>query len=263
MQGLMVVLDNRVSRPQWCCTDRDGNGFWGDEYFDIASWLRGLNALASSFTANPLVVAISLRSELRGPRQNSIDWQVLISQAAEAVHDINPNILLIANGLTRGTDLSFLSNNTLDTSRFQNKLVYGFHWYESGDFRNDSRCARAQKDVMEKSGFLIEQGAPLMLSEFGMNLNSPNVAENRFIDCVIEYLQQEDLDWSFWALQGSYYLRDDEEDADEAYGLLSPSWQTFRNPNIVARLQITIKMPPKVSMHHPDQKPLQWAVLLN
>lgn len=29
--SLMIVLDNHVSKPQWCCSDTDGNGFWGDE----------------------------------------------------------------------------------------------------------------------------------------------------------------------------------------------------------------------------------------
>jgi hypothetical protein len=42
-------------------------------------------------------------------------------------------------------------------------------------------------------------------------------------------------------LQGSYYLRNEEQDADEAYGLLRSTWQAFRNPTVVARLQFTIQ----------------------
>ncbi|KAK0586369.1 hypothetical protein LWI29_005800 [Acer saccharum] len=33
-QGLMVVLDNHVSNPKWCCAEEDGNGFFGDADFD-------------------------------------------------------------------------------------------------------------------------------------------------------------------------------------------------------------------------------------
>jgi hypothetical protein len=249
--GLMVILDNHVSKPQWCCSDTDGNGFWGDEYFDVESWLRGLTAVASTFSSNPLVVGIGLRNELRGPRQNSVDWKVLMTQAAEAVHGVNPNVLIIAGGLSYATDLGFLSNGSaLDTSRFQNKLMYEFHWYKDShltrgsnfnNFSDPDACSTSQRNVHSDNGFLLDQNAPLLLSEFGVKLDSMTYGENRFLDCVIDYLEKEDLDWAFWALQGSYYLRNEEQDADEAYGLLRSTWQAFRNPTVVARLQFTIQ----------------------
>ncbi|CAI9784640.1 unnamed protein product [Fraxinus pennsylvanica] len=31
--GIMVVLDNHVSQPIWCCSDEDGNGFFKDKFF--------------------------------------------------------------------------------------------------------------------------------------------------------------------------------------------------------------------------------------
>lgn len=53
--GLMVVLDNHVSRPQWCCGDDDGNGFFGDLYFDPEEWLRGLERVAWRYRDSPQV----------------------------------------------------------------------------------------------------------------------------------------------------------------------------------------------------------------
>lgn len=47
--GVMVVLDNHVSRPQWCCGRDDGNGFFGDLYFDVDEWVRGLKIVAKKF----------------------------------------------------------------------------------------------------------------------------------------------------------------------------------------------------------------------
>lgn len=47
--GMMVVLDNHVSRPQWCCGGQDGNGFFGDLYFDPDDWLIGLDFVARRF----------------------------------------------------------------------------------------------------------------------------------------------------------------------------------------------------------------------
>lgn len=71
---VMVILDNHVSKPGWCCGNTDGNGFFGDEYFDPDQWVRGLTEMATMFRGVPNVVGMSLRNELRGPRQNVPDW---------------------------------------------------------------------------------------------------------------------------------------------------------------------------------------------
>lgn len=47
--GLMLVLDNHVSMPKWCCAADDGNGFFGDQYFSPTQWLQGLAIVANRF----------------------------------------------------------------------------------------------------------------------------------------------------------------------------------------------------------------------
>ena len=47
--GVMVVLDNHVSNPKWCCSEGDGNGFFGDKYFHPKEWLQGLTIVANRF----------------------------------------------------------------------------------------------------------------------------------------------------------------------------------------------------------------------
>lgn len=54
-EGVMVVLDNHVSQPMWCCSDTDGNGFFGDKYFDPEEWLRGLHIAARRYKDTPKV----------------------------------------------------------------------------------------------------------------------------------------------------------------------------------------------------------------
>lgn len=71
---VMVILDNHLSKPGWCCSSNDGNGFFGDQYFNPDLWIKGLTKMASMFKGNKNVVAMSLRNELRGPRQNVNDW---------------------------------------------------------------------------------------------------------------------------------------------------------------------------------------------
>ena len=73
-KDVLVILDNHVSRPGWCCRSDDGNGFFGDRDFDPDVWVDGLGTMATIFADVPNVVGMSLRNELRGPRQNPEDW---------------------------------------------------------------------------------------------------------------------------------------------------------------------------------------------
>ena len=71
---VMVILDNHITVPGWCCSGSDGNGFFGDQNFDVNLWLEGLTKMATLFNGVPNVVGMSLRNELRGARQNVPDW---------------------------------------------------------------------------------------------------------------------------------------------------------------------------------------------
>lgn len=71
---VMIILDNHISKPGWCCSNFDGNGFFGDKYFNPELWLMGLNRVATIFMGTTNVVGMSLRNELRGPKQNPKDW---------------------------------------------------------------------------------------------------------------------------------------------------------------------------------------------
>lgn len=72
---VMVILDNHISQPGWCCSDNDGNGFFGDKHLNPQVWIKGLEKMASMFAnVSSNVVGMSLRNELRGPKQNINDW---------------------------------------------------------------------------------------------------------------------------------------------------------------------------------------------
>lgn len=42
-QGVIIHLDNHVSKAFWCCGDDDGNGWFGEKYFNVEKWKRGLS----------------------------------------------------------------------------------------------------------------------------------------------------------------------------------------------------------------------------
>lgn len=73
-KNVMVILDNHLTKPGWCCGYDDGNGFFGDTFFDPATWIAGLTKMATTFKGASNVVGMSLRNELRGPKQNIDVW---------------------------------------------------------------------------------------------------------------------------------------------------------------------------------------------
>ena len=53
--GIMVVSDNHISQPRWCCDNNDGNGFFGDRYFDPQEWFQGISLAAQSLKSKAQV----------------------------------------------------------------------------------------------------------------------------------------------------------------------------------------------------------------
>ncbi|KAL5749990.1 hypothetical protein ACOSP7_024593 [Xanthoceras sorbifolium] len=249
-QGLMVVLDNHVSNPNWCCPYNDGNGFFGDADFHPREWLHGLITVGKRFKTKNQVVAMSIRNELRGSRQNEHDWYRYIGRGARMVHKANPDVLVIVSGLTWGTDLSFLRQKSLGLD-LNNKLVYETHWYSfSGDQQIwevqplNRVCAKSTQSLINNSGFLTSgrNPVPLFLSEFGFDQRGQNRADNRFSSCFMAYAAEKDLDWGLWALQGSYYLREGHTRAEETFGILDINWDHLRNPKFLKRLRFMQRM---------------------
>ncbi|KAL6547428.1 hypothetical protein OROMI_023149 [Orobanche minor] len=240
-KNVLIILDNHLSMPGWCCRPYDDNGFFGDRYFDPDVWLKGLTKVATTFKDTKNVVGMSLRNELRGPKQNVNDWYRYMQKGAEAVHAANPNVLVILSGLQFSSDLSFLRNKPINLS-FSNKLVFELHWFAFADGQAwqagnlNQVCAQKVSDIKNKAGFLLDQGHPLFLSEFGFDMRGINVNDNRFVNCLMGWAAELDIDWGWWALAGSYYIREGKFGLDETYGVLNWNWCGIRNQTMLQKI---------------------------
>jgi len=116
------------------------------------------------------------------------------------------------------------------------------HWYGFSDGQawlsgNPNQvCGRVVDNMMRLSGFLLDQGWPLLVSEFGMDLRGTNVNDNRYINCFLATVAELDLDWALWTLVGSYYLREGVIGLNEVYGVLDWSWCENRNSSFLERI---------------------------
>ncbi|KAK6242182.1 Glycoside hydrolase [Theobroma cacao] len=239
--NVMVILDNHISKPGWCCSNFDGNGFFGDQYFNPDIWITGLTRMATLFNAVTNVVGMSLRNELRGPKQTVNDWYRYMQKGAEAVHSANPDVLVILSGLNYDKDLSFIRNRQANLT-FTGKLVFEVHWYGFTDGQTwvtgnpNQVCGRVANDMMRTSGFLVDQGYPLFVSEFGVDQRGTNVNDNRYLNCFLGVAAELDLDWALWTLVGSYYLREGVVGLNEYYGILNWNWCEIRNSSFLERI---------------------------
>ncbi|GAA0146234.1 hypothetical protein Leryth_025766 [Lithospermum erythrorhizon] len=242
--GVMVLLDNQVSRPMWCCDNHDGNGFFGDKYFGTIEWLLGLKIVARRYKNNPMVMAMSLRNELRGPNQNQSAWYKYVEKGANTIHKANPNVLILISGLDYDIDFSFLKKKPLEVN-LNGKMVYEFHRYPFTEGEGplwidqplDKQCNNITQELNEKALFLLKD-TPLFVTEFGIDQTAPeNDKGNLFLGCFLNLLAEHDLDWGVWALQGSYYYRSGLQDTVETFGMLNSSWTHLRSPTFLDKLQ--------------------------
>nr|GEV62353.1 ricin B, lectin domain, glycoside hydrolase, family 5 [Tanacetum cinerariifolium] len=237
----MIILDNHLSKPGWCCNDNDGNGFFGDLYFDPQVWINGVTRVATMFRGYTNVIGMSLRNELRGRRQDVNTWYKYMQKCAERVHAANPNVLVILSGLNYDLDLSFLQNNPVKLS-FNNKLVFEAHWYgfsNGNDWATSNSnevCGRVIETMQTNAIFLLDQGYPLFISEWGVDQRGTNENDNRYLNCFLGWAAEHDLDWALWSLVGSYYYREGVAGMEEFYGVLNWNWHEARNSSFLKKI---------------------------
>jgi hypothetical protein len=82
-QEVYVHLDNHISRAEWCCGETDGNSWFGDTYFNVSSWRRGLQYMADHGKNWPALVSIGLRNELRNAPNNAAVGKSLRYEVSE------------------------------------------------------------------------------------------------------------------------------------------------------------------------------------
>ncbi|XP_020997363.1 glycosyl hydrolase 5 family protein-like isoform X1 [Arachis duranensis] len=265
--NIMVVADNHVSKPKWCCDSDDGNGFFGDSTFDPDEWVQGHTLAAQFFKNLSNIVAISLRNELRGPNQNVAAWYSNMRRAALAIHQQNPKVLMIFSGFYYASDLRFLKQTPLNVEP-KNKVVFEAHNYPYwnpnwGNKSANSVCASMKSDLEENVGFVLsddDYDSPLFISEFGMDLIARPQSDERWLTCMLTFLAERDIDWCWWGLQGSYYLRHGKVDAPEVYGLNNFYWNGTTYPQFRKRFQLLLntlqdpssKAPYSHILYHPQ-----------
>ena len=254
-QEIYINLDNHMSQGAWCCNSGDGNSWFGDTYFNVDNWTRGLAYMAEHGKGWRALTSMSLRNELRKPENNPElertsyhwqDWYEYVRQGADAVHGANADVLVVLSGLDFDTWLTPVVQGTAlspGSGRFsrddfagygEDKLVLELHNYAN----SASNCDSLKNDLYNK-GYQAQHpeddGAvnvfPVLLTEFGFDIARD--WRSVYSTCLADLLSTEKSGWFIWVLAGSYYIRSGRKDFEETWGLLNHDWSDWRSADYV------------------------------
>jgi len=258
--GLMIILDNHVSDASWCCSGTDRNGLWYNSRYSEENWINDWKGMAKRYMQQNAVVGVDLRNELRpscdfpdgcrtpvwGGGNSNIDWHKAAQLCGNAIHSVNPNLLIIVEGLAYSSDQTGVYTLPLVLS-VPNKVVYEAHDY-SWFHAPVKTFGELHQELGNKWGFIITQGknftAPVWVGEFGAchsNLNcikdNPGTAGYWF-EAFVNYLTIADIDWSWWALDGTQSSGAGRTWGDEeGFGILNMKWDAPASTALLQQLQ--------------------------
>ncbi|KAF2874278.1 glycoside hydrolase superfamily [Massariosphaeria phaeospora] len=264
-QNVILHLDNHVSKAFWCCGENDGNGWFGEEYFDVDKWIRGWSYITKHAKRNwPTFSSVGLRNELRNAaKAEPVDWYtwyVHMTAAADAVHEADPEALIFFSGLSYDTYIDPIplgktlngTKGTLTTGKtavfvpenfaWKDKIVLEIHKYDFEATQDDCKSFKSkwyQKgfQALDASNPATKYLFPMVLSEWGFIHNGTYWNQTTYNKCVIEMVQEWQFSWMQWELSGSFYLQTRPnrtpqtlQGPEEFWGLLNYNWSDVRDP---------------------------------
>jgi aryl-phospho-beta-D-glucosidase BglC (GH1 family) len=178
---------------------------------------------------NPRVIGVDLRNEPRGlwGTLHWDDWATVAERAAERLLAINPEWLVMVEGISSANDLSEVRARPirLRAPFPADRVVYSAHVYSWSGWGSLYPYSRRTYDdfVLEMRrnwAYLLEENiAPVWVGELGVNYH-PTAGDLNYWTHLVEFLRETDVSWGYWAMNP----RKPSENKREFYGLVGDDW---------------------------------------
>ncbi|PWC28984.1 glycoside hydrolase family 5 protein [Teichococcus aestuarii] len=185
--GLRIILD----RHRGTAGDGpNGSGLWYDNTHPEAEWIADWVMLAGRYRGNPTVIGADLHNEPHSQASwggdPATDWHAAAERAGAAIQAVNPDWLILVEGVDRHEGDSYWWGGNLQGVAERpvvlpagNKVVYSPHDYPNSVFaqpwfQSDDLAATLPAVFDRQWGYISREGiAPIILGEFGSRLQDP------------------------------------------------------------------------------------------
>lgn len=225
--GLCVILDQH--RPNATAQ----SALWYTDQLPESRWISDWVMLARHYAGNPTVIGADLHNEPHGQAtwgdgNVATDWRLAAERGGDAILAVNPNWLIIVEGIETYHGDSYWWGGNLEGARQYpvrlsrpDQLVYSAHdygpevwsqsWFQAPNFPHNL------PDVwMKHWAYLQADGiAPVYLGEFGGAMTpSP---EGLWQSTLVSFLSQQRIGYTYWCWN---------PDSGDTGGILENDWKT-------------------------------------
>ncbi len=259
-RGIRIFLDRH--RP-----DSGGQStLWYTAAYPETRWISDWVMLAQRYAGNPTVIGADLHNEPHGTASwgsgnLATDWRLASERAGNAILAVNPNWLIIVEGVETnvqgnsssywwGGNLTGVRNNPV-TLTVPDRVVYSPHdygpgvasqpWFSAADFPNN--LPKLWDDTW---GYISkEQIAPILAGEFGGRSVDTLSVEGKWQHALVSYIGQNNLYWTYWSLNPN---------SGDTGGLLLDDWTSWNEPK-QAMLDLIMKPVTFIPVGDPGEGP--------
>ncbi len=217
-QGLLILLDSHRLNDQRIPELWYGDGFTEEDW--IGTWTM----LANRYKNQANVIGADLKNEPHGraswgTNDQATDWRLAAERAGNAILAINPNWLIVVEGVEKNVPgqklpIHWMGANLEGVGRFPvrlsrpNKLVYSPHEYGPGVFNqpwfSDRDFPKNLASRWETGwNYIATQGiAPIFIGEFGGRQVDSNSKEGVWQRSLVDFIRKKDLTFAYWNWNG-------------------------------------------------------------
>ena len=234
--GLNVILDRH--RPD----SSSQSPLWYTAKWTEARWIGDWKALAKRYKNNSTVIGFDLHNEPAGNAcwgcgNKKLDWRAAAIRAGNAVHTVNPRLLIIVEGVEKqpngvhtwwGGGLQGVAAKPV-TLKIKNRVVYSPHDYPASIYNQKWFSAKNYPNnlasVWDKNwGYIAKKNiAPILLGEFGTKLETKSDAQ--WMSKIVSYLRSNKMSFAYWSFNPN---------SGDTGGLMKDDWTTRQTAKLAA-----------------------------
>jgi aryl-phospho-beta-D-glucosidase BglC (GH1 family) len=256
--GLRIVLDEHSAMA----SDASNEQLWyipGSTVYTQQAWINDWVALAQRYAGNATVIGADLHNEPHGNAtwgdgNAATDWRLAAEAAGNAILKVNPNWLIIVEGIQTYNGQSYWwGGNLMGAGQYPvvlnspNHVVYSAHdypasvssqpWFGASNYPNNLPSVWNQY-----WGYLYRDNiAPVWLGEFGSKLQT--TSDQQWYQQITSYLSDTTgaptggvgMSWSWWSWNPN---------SGDTGGILQDDWTAVNTNKMQSLIPLEFKLPP-------------------